>query len=124
MVPVAETVATGALFVVTFALGRPLLVSLARDFVPSLGGHLEHVRHRRLVRDLSCLWGAVYVGSAATSGAILTTQNIHWFLLLHQFSGWAWTGTGLAVSILYGRRHARELVASVLEGLRPAVQSA
>jgi hypothetical protein len=108
-VPVVETLGMGALFVITLALGRPLLVSLARDFVPSLGDHLGRVRYRLLVRRLSCLWGAVYLGSACTSAALLGTLNIHWFLLLHQASGWVWTGAGVAVSVAYGRRHGQEL---------------
>lgn len=117
VVPVIETVGTGALFVVTLALGRPLLVSLARDFVPSLGDHLTHHDHRPLVRHLSCLWGFVYFGSAATSAVLLETLDIKWFLLLHQASGWIWTGTGLAVSVLYGRKRAKELFAVALAGL-------
>ncbi len=120
-VPVAETIGMGALFVVTLALGRPLLVSLARDFVPSLGDHLSHDKHQRLVRHLSCAWGIVYLGSASTSAFLLLTQNIHWFLLLHQMSGWMWTGTGLVFSFLYGRRHAKELFAVATSGLRPSI---
>jgi hypothetical protein len=110
-VPVAETVGMGALFIVTLILGRPLLVSLAHDFVPPIGERLAHVDYKRLVRHLSCVWGAVYLGSAATSAVLLTTQNIHWFLLLHQMSGWIWTGSGLVVSFAYGRRHGGELLA-------------
>ena len=120
-VPVAETIGMGALFVVTLALGRPLLVSLARDFVPSLGDHLSHDKHQRLVRHLSCAWGIVYLGSASTSAFLLITQNIHWFLLLHQMSGWMWTSTGLTFSFLYGRRHAKELFAVATSGLRPSI---
>lgn len=120
-VPVAETVGMGALFVVSLALGRPLLVSLARDFVPSLGDHLGRTKHRRLVRHLSWVWGLVYLLSAATSGVLLGTQSIHWFLLLHQASGWVWTAAGLGVSFLYGRRHARELFAVATGALRPAM---
>lgn len=119
-VPVAETVAMGALFVVTLLAGRPLLVSLARDFVPSLGDHLGHDKYKPLVLRLSCLWGIVYLGSATTSGVLLGTMNIHWFLLLHQLSGWVWTGSGLALSIAYGRRHGKELFHLVHAGLHPA----
>lgn len=123
-VPVVETIGMGALFVVTLALGRPLLVNLARDFVPSLGDHLEHDQHRRLVRHLSCVWGFVYFGSACTSAVLLSTQNIHWFLLLHQVSGWMWTGTGLTFSFLYGRRHAKDLFHLATSGFRPALAAA
>jgi hypothetical protein len=119
VVPVAETVAMGALFVGTLLVGRPLLVSLAHDFVPSLGDHLGHDKYKPLVRRLSCLWGAVYLGSAASSGVLLGTQNIHWFLLLHQLSGWVWTGAGLALSFAYGRRHGKELFQLVHVGLHP-----
>jgi hypothetical protein len=123
-VPVLETIGMGALFVVTLAMGRPLLVSLARDFVPSLGDHLSHDKHQRLVRHLSCVWGIVYLGSASTSAVLLITQNIHWFLLLHQMSGWMWTGTGLAFSFAYGRRHAKELFHVATSGLRANVATA
>ena len=116
-VPVAETVGMGLLFVGTLALGRPLLVSLARDFVPALGDRLAHVTHRRLVRHLSWVWGLVYLGSAATSAMLLTTQNIHWFLLFHQVSSWTWVAAGLAVSFVYGRRHGKELLALATAGI-------
>jgi intracellular septation protein A len=123
-VPVVETIGMGALFVVTLAMGRPLLVNLARDFVPTLGDHLSHDKHQRLVRHLSCVWGFVYLGSACTSAVLLSTQNIHWFLLLHQMSGWMWTGTGLTFSFLYGRRHAKELFHVATSGFRPAFAAA
>ena len=117
MVPVFETIGMSLLFVVTLALGRPLLVSLARDFVPSVGDRLTHSDHKRLVRDLSCLWGAVYLGSATSSAVLLSTQSMHLFLLLHQASGWVWTGSGLLVTFMYARRHAGELMAHATSGL-------
>lgn len=120
-VPIAETVAVGTLFVATMAFGRPLLVSLAHDFVPSLGEHLALEKYRPLVRRMSCVWGLVYLGSAATSAFLLATQSLHWFLLMHQFSGWVWTGTGLMLSVLYGKRHAKELLALAHAGVAPAV---
>jgi hypothetical protein len=124
-VPVAETVGMGALFVVTLAIGRPLLISLAHDFVPAVGERLAHITHRRLVRHLSVLWGLVYLGSAATSAVLLTTQNVHLFLLLHQASGWMWTGAGLLVSFAYGRRHGRDLLAVALHArTTPALATA
>jgi hypothetical protein len=125
-VPVIETVGMGALFVVTLVVGRPLLVSLARDFVPSLGDHLTHRDHRPLVRHLSWVWGLVYLGSAATSAVLLETLNVRWFLLLHQASGWMWTGSGLVVSVIYGQRRGKELLAIAMANLnhRPAVAAA
>jgi hypothetical protein len=119
-VPVLETVGMGALFVVTLAVGKPLLVSLARDFVPSLGDHLNHGKHRPLVRHLSWVWGVVYLGSATTSAVLLETLNVRWFLILHQASGWIWTGSGVAVSVLYGRRRGKELLAVAMSGLNRA----
>lgn len=119
VVPVFETIGMSLLFVVTLALGRPLLVSLARDFVPSVGDRLAHSDHKRLVRDLSCVWGAVYLGSATSSAVLLQTQSMHLFLLLHQMSGWIWTGSGLLVTFLYARRHAQELMAVATSGLNP-----
>ena len=110
-VPVVETVAMAGIFLVTLAIGRPLIISLARDFMPALGHQLNHRTYKPLVRRLSWVWGAVNLGSAATSAFLLTTQNIHWFLLFHQASGWIWTGTGLVVSFTYGRRHAKDLFA-------------
>jgi hypothetical protein len=118
-VPVAETVVVGTLFVATMALGRPLLLNLAHDFVPSLAEHLCMEKYRPLVRRMSLLWGVVYLGSAATSAILLSTQSMHWFLLMHQFSGWCWTGSGIALSMLYGRHHAKELFALVHAGVAP-----
>jgi hypothetical protein len=115
-VPVAETVGIGLLFVVSLAIRRPLLVSLARDFVPALGDRLAHVTHRRLVRRLSYVWALVYLGSAASSATLLLTQNIHWFLLFHQASSWTWVSAGLAVTFAYGRRHGKELLVLATTG--------
>jgi hypothetical protein len=81
-VPIFTTTAVSTLFVVSLAFGRPLLVSLARDFMPAVGDGLSHVDH--------------------------------WYLLLHQLSGWLWTGTGLVVSFKYGCRHAKGLFACAL----------
>ena len=120
VVPVFETIGMSLLFVVTLAMGRPLLVSLARDFVPSLGDRLGHSDHKRLVRDLSCVWGAVYLGSATSSAVLLQTQSMHLFLVLHQMSGWVWTGSGIVVTFLYARRHAQELMAVATSNLRVA----
>lgn len=36
--------------------------------------------------------------------------------LFHQFSGWIWTGTGLALSLAYGRRHHKDLFILVTAG--------
>ena len=113
-VPVVETIVTSALFIGTLLVGRPLLVSLARDFVPSLADHLVGDSYRRQVRHLSCVWAAVYLGSALTSGFLLTTQDLHWFLLLHQASGWIWMSGGILVTFLYGRRHAGDLLVHVM----------
>jgi hypothetical protein len=113
-VPIFTTTAVSTLFVVSLAFGRPLLVSLARDFMPAVGDGLSHVDHRTLVRRLSCLWGLIYLGSAASSATLLSTQSVHWYLLLHQLSGWLWTGTGLVVSFKYGCRHAKGLFACAL----------
>jgi hypothetical protein len=123
-VPVAETVVVGTLFVATMAIGRPLLVNLAHDFVPSLGEHLGRDKYRPLVRRMSLLWGLVYLGSAATSATLLSTQSMHWFLLMHQFSGWTWTGIGIGLSVLYGRHHARELLALAHAGVSSAKSQA
>jgi hypothetical protein len=122
-VPVAETIVISILFVATLAVRRPLLISLARDFVPALGDRLAHVTHRRLVRRLSCVWALVYLGSAGTSAMLLLTQNIHWFLLFHQASSWTWVAAGLAVTFAYGRRHGKELLLIATTGHSiPSVQ--
>ena len=63
------------------------------------------------------MWGLVYLGSAATSAMLLTTQNIHWFLLFHQASSWTWVAAGLAVSFVYGRRHGKELLSLATAGI-------
>jgi hypothetical protein len=115
-VPVAETTGIATLFIVSLAIRRPLLVALARDFVPALGDRMAHVTHRRLVRHLSCVWALVYLGSAASSATLLLTLNIHWFLLLHQASSWTWVAAGLVVTFAYGRRHGPELLSLATTG--------
>jgi hypothetical protein len=109
-VPVGETIGIAGLFLVTLAIKRPLLISLARDFAPALGDRLAHSSRRRVVKHLSWLWASVYLCSATTSAVLLLTQRIHWFLLMHQISSWSWVSAGLIVTVVYARRHASDLL--------------
>lgn len=101
VVPVVETVAFALLFLATLLTKEPLIVRLARDFVPALAD--DFASRRELIRWLSMVWGLTYLASAGTTLLLLLTQSIPVYMGAHQLAGWAWIGAGIAVSVLLCR---------------------
>ncbi len=114
VVPVVETAGFGLLFVVTLLSREPLVVRLARDFVPQLVDDLR--ASPALVRYVSGVWAAVYLGSASTTLLLLCTQSIPVYLAAHEIVGWAWVGMGIAGTVAVLRRRAPGLFAAIFAG--------
>jgi len=116
-VPVVETAGFGLLFLASMAWREPLVVRLARDFVPHLADGVA--ARRSLVRTLSLIWAVTYLASGATTMVLLTTQPITVYLGAHQLAGWLWTSAGIISSVLVCRWRSRPLYADALRA-RPA----
>lgn len=120
VIPVAETVGFGLLFVASLASRECLIVRLARDVVPHVAEDLAARVH--LCRFLSLVWALTYIGSGATTLVLLLTQPLPVYLGAHQLTGWAWTGTGIVTSVVVVRWRARGLLAGLRH--RPATKPA
>jgi hypothetical protein len=66
------------------------------------------------------VWTAVYLGSGATTLALLTTMPLRVFLGAHTLTGWMWTGSGILVSLAVCRVRARGLISDKLIPLAAA----
>lgn len=117
-IPVAETAGFGLMFLATMFSSEPLIVKLARDLVPSAAEGLA--ARRSLIRSLSLVWTIVYLGSGATTLILLTTTPMSFFIGAHTVTGWIWTGSGAATTVLICRARANGLWASVCASAREA----
>jgi hypothetical protein len=112
-VPCAGTATTGAVFAWSGCWQDPLLVRLARDFVPFLGDHLAAAPSRPFVLRLSWAWGIAYGVNAAGTFLLLVLTPLHAFMVLHVLVGWACTATAGMASVLLARRHGPHLLAAL-----------
>ncbi len=107
VVPVIETAGFGLLFLATMFTSEPLIVRLARDFVPHLADDLAG--RRSLIRWLSAVWTLTYLASGATTLLLLVTQSIPVYVTAHELAGWAWVASGIAASIALCKWRAKGL---------------
>lgn len=110
-IPVVETAGFGLMFLATMFSSEPLVVRLARDLFPAAADGLA--ARRPLIRALSLVWTVTYLGSGATTMVLLTTTPMRFFLGAHTLTGWMWTGSGAAASVLICRLRARGLLAAL-----------
>lgn len=120
-IPVVETAGFGLMFLATMFSSEPLIVKLARDLVPSAADGLA--ARRSLIRSLSVVWTIVYIGSGATTLILLTTTPMSFFIGAHTLTGWIWTGSGAAATVLICRARAQGLWAAVCASAREAADS-
>jgi hypothetical protein len=121
-VPVLETAGFGLMFIATMFSSEPLIVRLARDLFPHVAD--DFAARRSLIKTLSIIWTATYLGSGATTLALLTTVPIPVYMGAHTLTGWFWTGSGVTLSIALCRRQAAGLFNLMLHRGSPAAVSA
>ncbi|MBV8304214.1 MAG: hypothetical protein JOZ04_08380 [Acidimicrobiia bacterium] len=95
---VLETVAVGAMFVLSLCSETPLVVKMVRDFAPEGAARLVSAEHRALVRRVSVIWGIVHLGIAATTAWLLMHESLAAFVWLKELSSLAWMGAGAVVT--------------------------
>jgi MFS family permease len=108
VVPIASTGGFALSFVTSLFVGEPLIVRLARDFVPSLAPELA--TRRRLVVCLSLVWALVYLASGATAFTLLTTQSTTVYVGVHVIAGWGWVAAGVVATAAVCRRMAADVL--------------
>lgn len=116
--PVAETAGFGVLFAATMWSGEPLIVRLARDMVPHVAEDLAS--RRGLVRRLSLVWAVTYIGSGATTLALLITVSLPVYLGAHQAAAWFFVACGVVLSFGICRRHGDDLLHLAFQPARAA----
>lgn len=118
-IPAFETAGFGLAFLVTMRRAEPLVVRLARDLFPRAADGLAS--RRLLVRRLSLLWTAAYVASGVTTSVLLLTVPLPVFVGLHTLTGWLWSGSAAASSLLMYRRATGDLASVLAPGAQPVM---
>jgi hypothetical protein len=121
-VPIVETAGFGLMFLATMFSAEPLVVRLARDLVPGAADGLAE--RRSLIRTLSLIWTVTYLGSGATTLALLVSVPLPVYLGAHTLTGWVWTGSGVLASLLICRSHASGLLSCLTGRTAPLAASA
>ena len=104
--PIIGTVITAGVFLVSIALGRPLIAKLAHDFWPITEEQAEIPSVRRLMTGLTVLWAGVNLATASMTLVLLLSLDLTTFLAAKQVTGLAITLTAIAVTITWSHRTA------------------
>lgn len=104
--PIIGTVITGAVFLISIALGRPLIAKLAHDFWPITAEQAQIPRVRTLMRSLTLLWAGVNMATASMTFVLLMSLPLTTFVAAKQISGLAITLTAIALTIAWSHRTA------------------
>ena len=123
--PVLGSVAMAFVFLISVGIGRPIIGKLAGEFWPMTAEISARPRVLRLFRNLTLMWGALNLVSAALTLTFLVTLPLGGFLAAKQVSAFGITALGVFVtvsrSLTVGRREG--LAAVALWQPAPAVTS-
>jgi hypothetical protein len=111
--------AIGLVFLVSAAIGKPLIYQLARarlgrgsrDKAEAFEALRESPTFRRAVRTMTLAWGASLVGEAALACALVFALPISQYLLVSPILGYAAIGATTAWTFWYARRAIRRALA-------------
>lgn len=104
--PIIGTLITAGVFLISIALGRPLIAKLAHDFWPITPEQAEIPRVRRLMIGLTVLWAGVNLATASVTLVLLLSLDLTTFLAAKQVTGLAITVTAIAITITWAHRTA------------------
>ena len=105
--PIIVTIGTAAVFLVSIALGRPMIAKLAHDFWPITPEQSALPRVRRLMVGLTVLWAGVNLATASVTLVLLLSLDLTTFVAAKQVTGLAITLSAIAVTIVWSHRTAR-----------------
>ena len=104
---VLGSLVVGCVFLLSVALGRPMVQSLALEFWPLTPEMLEHPKVRRLLKRLTFLWAGVNFAIGATTLTLLIVLPLPAYVAVKQLVAWAIMGVGIAITIDRSVRTAR-----------------
>ena len=102
--PTLGTALVGGLFLVSVGAGRPLALRLAGDFLPIPDGFAEHSHVRRFFGQITLLWAATQLTTAAITLWLLLTQSVETFVIAKSVVALSLTIAAIALSVLWFRR--------------------
>jgi hypothetical protein len=114
----------GSVFLLSIAVGRPMVQSLALEFWPLTPEMLEHPAVRRLLRRLTFLWAGVNFAIGATTLTLLIVLPLPVYVAVKQLVAWTIMGLGIAITIDRAVRTARRTGFAVERPVRPVAASA
>jgi intracellular septation protein A len=105
--PILATVAMGCVFLISVFIGQPLIGRLAHEFWPITPEMAARPGVLRLFRDLTLLWAAVNLASAALTMALLLSLPMRPFLAVRQVAGLCLTAGAVFLTVTLSLRTAR-----------------
>jgi hypothetical protein len=102
--PILGGLATGAVFLVSLFVGRPLIGRLAADFWPITPEMAQNPRVISLFRGLTALWAAVNLATATLTFLLLLWLPLATFVAVKQVSGLGISLTAITVTIVWSHR--------------------
>lgn len=97
--PVLTSAVVGCVFLVSIAIGRPLVEAMALDFWPLTPEVLADPTVSTLLRRLTYLWAGVNFAIGAATLTLLLVLPLPMFVATKQAVAWAITAVGIAVTI-------------------------
>jgi hypothetical protein len=105
--PIAGSVVMAGVFLLSVAIGRPMVEHLALEFWPLTPEMLARPAVSRLLRGLTFLWAGVNLVIGATTMTLLLCLPLATYVAVKQLVTLAITGTGVALTIDRSVRTAR-----------------
>jgi len=105
--PVLTSLVVGCVFLLSVALGRPMVQALALEFWPLTPEMLADPFVVRLLRRLTFLWAGVNFAVGAATLTLLVILPLPMFVAVKQPVAWTITGAGIAMTIDRAMRTAR-----------------
>jgi uncharacterized membrane protein len=105
--PILSSVVMGCVFLVSVAVGRPMVERLALEFWPLTTEQLDHPAVSRLLRNLTFLWAGVNLAIGATTMTMLLVLPLVAYVALKQVVSLTLMGAGIGVTIDRAVRTAR-----------------
>jgi len=105
--PVLGSLVVGCVFLVSIAVGRPMVQALALEFWPLTPDMLAHPAVGRLLRRLTFLWAGINLAIGASTFTLLVLLPLPLFVAVKQVVAWSITAAGIAVTIDRSVRTAR-----------------
>jgi hypothetical protein len=105
--PVLGSLVAGSVFLVSVAVGRPMVQGLALEFWPLTPEQMENSGVVRLLRRLTFLWAGVNFAIGAVTFTLLMALPLPAYVATKQLVSWAITGAAIALTIDRSVRTAR-----------------